>query len=65
MQVVSITRNTLVLDADDQNRLSTLVADFDKICDSQTCKTCPLVDFCSANPTPADYLQYLYEFLND
>ena len=63
MQIVSITRNTLVFDSDDWKRLNTLMTDFDKICDSQSCKTCPLRDFCDVNPNPADYLKCLYEFL--
>jgi hypothetical protein len=65
MQVVSITQNALVFDADDWGRLGALMTDFNKVCDSQSCKTCPLGDFCAANPNPADYLKYLYEFLDD
>ena len=65
MQVVPITRNALVFDADDWGRLGALMTDFNKVCDSQSCKTCPLTDFCCDNPNPADYLKRLYEFLDD
>ena len=65
MQVVPITRNALFFDADDWGRLGALMTDFNKICDSQTCKTCPLADFCDKYSNPADYLRYLYEFLDD
>lgn len=65
MQVVPITRNALVFDADDWGRLGALMTDFHKICEIQSCKTCPLADFCAKYPSPADYLKYLYEFLDD
>lgn len=65
MQVVSITKNALVFDPNDWGRLGALGADFNKVCNSQTCKTCPLADFCCDNPNPADYLKRLYEFLDD
>ena len=65
MQIVPITRNALVFDADDWGRLGALMTDFNKVCDSQTCKTCPLTNFCFENPNPADYLKRLYEFLDD
>lgn len=65
MQVVPITRNALVFDADDWGRLGALAADFDKVCNSQSCETCPLADFCNKYSNPADYLRRLYEFLDD
>ena len=67
MQVVSIPipQNALVFDSDDWGRLGTLMNDFSKVCDSQTCKTCPLVDFCDKYSNPADYLRRLYEFLDN
>ena len=65
MQVVPITRNALVFDVDDWGRLGALMTDFNKVCDSQTCKTCPLADFCDRYLNPADYLKELYEFLDD
>ena len=67
MQVVSIPipQNALVFDSDDWGRLGALMDDFNKVCDSQTCKTCPLVDFCDKYSNPADYLRRLYEFLDN
>ena len=65
MQIIPITRNALVFNADDWGRLGALMDDFSKICDSQTCKTCPLADFCDKYSNPADYLRHLYEFLDD
>ena len=65
MQVVPITRNALVLDSDDWGRLDTLMTDFDKVCDSQFCETCPLWDFCDKYSNPADFLKNLYAFLDD
>lgn len=68
MQIVPITKiikNALVIESDDWGRLGALMTDFNKICNSQTCKACPLADFCFENPNPADYLKKLYEFLDD
>ena len=67
MQVVSIPipQNVLVIGSDDWERLGTLMTGFNKVCDSQTCKTCPLVDFCDKYSNPADYLRRLYEFLDN
>ena len=65
MQVVPITRNALVFDSDDWGRLGALMTDFNKVCDSQSCKTCPLSIFCDRYPSPADYLKELYGFLDD
>ena len=65
MQVIPITRNELALDTDDWRRLTVLLEDFDKVCDSQSCASCPLGDFCLENPNPAEYLKNLYEFLDD
>ena len=65
MQVVPITKNTLVIESDDWVRLSALITDFNEICSSQPCESCPLKDFCFENPNPADYLKRLYEFLDD
>ena len=42
MKVVPITRNALALDTDDWKRLNTLMTDFDYVCDSQSCDSCPL-----------------------
>ena len=65
MKIVPITRNALVFDANDWGRLGALKTDFDKLCDSQLCKTCPLGDFCLDHETPAEYLKCLYEFLDN
>jgi len=65
MQVVPITRNALVFDADDWGRLGALMTDFNKVCDSQPCGICPLRDFCHEHENPAEYLKHLYEFLDD
>ena len=66
MQVVSITKNALVMEPDDWGRLGALMADFNKICnDNRSCRTCPLENFCLENPSPAGYLKSLYEFLDD
>lgn len=65
MQVVPITKNALVFDADDWGRLGALMTDFNEVCNSQSCCTCPLMDFCAKHPNPADYLKSLYEFLDD
>jgi len=65
MQVVPITRNALVFDADDWWGLGTLMENFNKVCDSQTCQTCPLGDFCFEHENPAEYLKHLYDFLDD
>lgn len=62
MQV--ITRNELVFNSDDWERLSMLMTDFDKVCNNQFCHTCPLADFCHDYPNPADYLKVLHEFLS-
>lgn len=59
-----ITRNELVFNSDDWERLSLLMNDFSKVCDGQSCCTCPLADFCHDNPNPADYLKQLHEFLS-
>lgn len=65
MQIVPITRNALVFDSDDWGRLGALMTDFENVCNSQACKTCPLGDFCAKYSNPADYLRRLYEFLDD
>lgn len=62
MQVV--TRNELVFNAEDWERLSILMDDFAEMCSSQFCETCPLGDFCLENPGPADYLRRLHEFIS-
>ena len=66
MQVVSIPipQNVLVIGSDDWERLGALMTGFNKVCDSQSCKTCPLADFCDKYSNPADYLKHLYEFLD-
>ena len=65
MQIVSITKNALVFDSDDWGRLGALMTDFDKVCNSQPCETCPLWDFCDKHSNPADFLKDLYDFLDD
>ena len=63
MQIVPVTKNALVFDANDWARLGVLKTDFDEMCNSQLCKTCPLGDFCLEHENPGDYLGHLYEFL--
>ena len=67
MQIVStpVPQNTLIFDSDDWGRLGALMTDFNKVCNSQSCETCPLADFCAKYSNPADYLRRLYEFLDD
>ena len=65
MQIIPITRNALVFDSDDWERLGTLMDDFSKVCNTQSCKTCPLADFCDKYSNPADYLRRLYEFIDN
>lgn len=65
MKVIPITRNALALDTDDWKRLNTLMTDFDKVCDSQSCESCPLGNFCHEHENPAEFLKNLYEFLDD
>ena len=67
MQVVStpVPQNTLIFDSDDWRRLGKLMTDFDKVCNSQSCETCPLADFCNKYSNPADYLRRLYDFIDD
>ena len=61
MQV--ITRNVLVFNSEDWERLSMLMADFNKVC-NKPCELCPLRDFCFENPNPAEYLKGLHKFLS-
>lgn len=64
MKVVPITKNALVLNSYDWRRLCSLMKDFKEVCDSQSCKTCPLENFCSKYYlNPADYLKNLYDCL--
>lgn len=65
MQIVPVTRNELALGTDDWKRLKTLMTDFDYVCESQSCDSCPLGKFCLEHENPAGYLQDLYEFLDD
>ena len=65
MQVIPITKNALVFDYDDWGRLGALMTDFDKVCDSQSCSSCPLGNFCLDHENPAEYLNHLYKFLDD
>ena len=65
MQVIPITRNALVFDSNDWGRLGALMTDFNKVCDSQTCETCPLANFCHDHESPGDFLKDLYDFLDD
>ena len=65
MQIIPITKNALVFDSDDWGRLTALMTDFDKVCNSQPCQTCPLESFCLDHQNPADFLKSLYEFLDD
>ena len=65
MKVIPITRNELALDTDDWKRLNTMMTDFNKLCDSQSCESCPLGEFCLEHENPGDYLGHLYEFLDD
>ena len=65
MKVIPITRNALALDPDDWGRLRMLMTDFDYVCDSQSCESCPLEKFCLEHENPAEFLKNLYEFLGD
>lgn len=65
MQIIPVTRNELALGTDDWKRLKTMMADFDYVCDSQSCESCPLGKFCNEHENPAAYLKDLHDFLND
>lgn len=65
MTVVEVKKNTLKMDALDWERLNRLKQDFDKVCNSCYCSTCPLEKFCKKYDCPADYLTALSEYLED
>ena len=65
MKIVPVTRNELALDTDDWKRLKMLMTDFNYMCDSQSCDSCPLGKFCHEHESPAGYLKCLHEFLEE
>ena len=65
MKLVEIKKVALEMDTEDWSKLGSLRHDFDKICDSSFCPTCPLAKFCENHDCPGDYLADLYEFLDD
>lgn len=66
MKIVEIKKTALEIGAEDWSKLGSLRHDFDEICDSCSCPTCPLKTFCENHDCcPGSYLTDLYNFLDD
>ena len=65
MQIVPVVRNELALSTDDWERLVTLTTDFARVCNSESCESCPLGKFCGDHTSPSQYLNELIAFLDN
>lgn len=65
MKLVEVKKTAIEVSPDDWRKLSSLIHDFNQICESNTCFTCPLTKFCEDHDGPVDYLTDLYKFLDD
>ena len=65
MKLVEIKKTAIELSPDDWKKLASLQHDFDEICDSCSCPTCPLAKFCENHESPELFLKTLYNFLDD
>ena len=65
MKIVPIVKNVLAVEEEDWKRIVTLTADFARICNSESCESCPLGKFCGDHASPSQYLNELIAFLDN
>ncbi len=65
MKIVPIVKNVLAVEEEDWERLITLTTDLARICNSESCESCPLGKFCEVHTSPSQYLNELIAFLDN
>lgn len=64
MKLVEVKKIAIEVNSEDWKKLASLMNDFNQICDSNSCSTCPLTKFCEAHDCPGNYFTDLYKFLD-
>lgn len=64
MKLVEVKKTAIEVNSEDWRKLGSLSHDFNQICDSSSCPTCPLTKFCENHDCPSDYFTDLYNFLD-